>query len=602
MQSSQSEDRSEGSKGPAVVELDLSEGAPEETGSSPWNLKQAQSYFHLISVLHDLPTDPGARGAFVRLGITQMGFARAQEIAELLEQTRRAGKKVVCHAHGYTNTTFWIAARGCDRIWVSPAGEVGLVGIAAQLLFAHQLLAEKLGIDIDFLQVGKYKGAEEMYTRDGPSPEARASLQGVLEAIRAQWLDGIGQRGAPSRAHAEDGPFCPETARRRGLIDAAGDANEARKDAKKLAEVDTVEVRFGHAARAASGPQFGKVLHSLAGGGTNFGGAPHVSVVRATGAISMDSSGGMTDSSGVSERALGRVVRKLADDASARAVVLRIDSPGGSALASDLLWKDLMDLRGKKPLVVSIGDMAASGGYYLASAATRIFAEPASIVGSIGVVGGKLSFGHALGRVGVHVEIVGAAQTKEGQARAAYESPFQAWDGPTRERVREQMTAIYELFVRRVSEGRKLPIEKVAAAAEGRIFAGPATQEAGLVDEWGGLDRAIAVAKQLAMLDDGAPVRLVGTSSGLWNLLDGDDDDGAEDSEPRSQWAARAGTLAAAAASPSLASLLPGLKDGFPSPLSAAEWGTVRGHLASIEPLVGREHAIAALPFVLLLH
>jgi len=562
-----------------ISEIDLTRGAPELTRTNLLGARSQQNYFRLVTLLQKIASEPENRGVLVRFGSARFGFARAQELAELFGKLREAKKGVVCHADGYANASIWIAARGCDRVWVSPAGAVETVGIAAELVYAHRLLSEKLGIDVDFLQIGKFKGAEEPFTRDGPSPEARASLEGVLGAIREQWLEGVaGARGEALRAAAEDGPFSPEEAKTRGLVDAVGYLDEARDDVKKRTGGDGFDVRFGTAAHDAERPELGEFLRALTGERGRHGGPAHVAVVRAVGPISMEAGGGpFAQAGGVTERGLGRTVRSLTEDSSVKAVVLRIDSPGGSALASDLLWRSLMQLRAKKPLIVSIGDMAASGGYYLASAANRIFAEPTSIVGSIGVVGGKLAFGPALDTIGVHVEPIGAPGSNAAK-RASYQSALLPWDAATRERVRSEMTAVYDLFVRRVAEGRGLGADVIAGAAEGRIFAGPAAQTAKLVDEWGGLERAIRAAKEMAHLDENAPVRLAGESPGLFAWFD-DDTDASDDAETRGF--ARAASRAAAV---------------LPMPAD------VTAFLGSLTPLFRGETTLAALPFVLLMH
>lgn len=562
-----------------IAEIDLTRGAPEVAGTNLLRARSQQNYFRLVTLLQKIASEPANRGILVRFGSARFGWARAQELAELFGKLRDGKKGVICHADGYANASIWIAARGCDQIWVSPAGGVETVGIAAELLYAHRLLTEKLGVDVDFLQIGKFKGAEEPFTRDGPSPEARASLENVLGAIRDQWLEGVGEaRGDALRTAAEDGPFSPEEAKRRGLIDAVGYLDEAREEAKKRTGAQGFDVRFGVSAHAVERPDLGEVIRALAGGNGSHGGPPHVAVVRASGAITMEAGGGpFGQSSGITERALGRTVRALTEDGSVKAVVLRIDSPGGSALASDLLWRALMQLRAKKPLIVSVGDMAASGGYYLASAANRIFAEPTSIVGSIGVVGGKLAFARALDSIGVHVEPIGAPGSSAAK-RASYQSPLLPWDPVTRERVRSEMTAVYELFVRRVAEGRGIGADVVASSAEGRIFAGPAAQSAKLVDEWGGLERAIRAAKEMAKLDENAPVRLTGEGGGLFEWFD--DDDAAAD---------EAGFRGLAGKAMRAAEALPDLPDAD-------------AFFGSLAPLLRGETTLAALPFVLLMH
>jgi protease-4 len=564
-----------------IVEIDLTRGAPESPGANLFGTSSRQTYYRLVTLLKQLSTEPASSGILVRFGGARFGWARAQELAELFAKLKSAKKHVVCHADEWGNTSSWIAARGCERVWVSPAGGVEAIGIAAELVYAHRLLTEKLGINVDFLQIGRYKGAEEPFTRDSPSPEARASLEGVLGAIREQWLQGVAEaRGPAAREAAEDGPFSADEAKNRGLVDAVGYLDEARDDVKKLSGAQSFDVRFGVAAHASDRPDLGEIVRVVAGGTAGRGGMPHISVVRAVGAITMDSGGGpFGQRGGITERRLGRTIRTLTDDATVKAVVLRIDSPGGSALASDLIWRALMQLRAKKPLVVSIGDMAASGGYYLASSANRIFAEPTSIVGSIGVVGGKLAFGPALEQVGVHVEVIGAPGSRAAE-RASYESPLVPWDPATRERVRAEMTAVYDLFLKRVAEGRGTSVDAVAAVAEGKIFAGAAAKDQGLVDEWGGIEQAIEHAKKLGKLDENAPVRIEGDTAPLFDWFD--DDAPSDDA------------LGAVV----LRRFVGVSRLGRPGDASG---GGVEAFLGTLAPLATGERTLAALPFVLLL-
>jgi protease-4 len=397
--------------------------------------------------------------------------------------------------------------------------------------------------------------------------------------MRTAWIDGITKgRKTVSVEAIEDGPFGPEDAKAKGLVDEIGYLDDARESAKKLAEVNRSVVRFGGSDAAPSGSGgVVEIFRSLSGSGHV--GVPHVAVVRAAGGISMGG-GSPLGGSGITERDLGRVIAKVTRDDSAKAVVLRIDSPGGSALASDLLWKRLMKLRAAKPIIVSVGGMAASGGYYLACTGTKIVAEPTSIVGSIGVVGGKLAVGRALDELGVHAETIAASPDPAKAARAAYTSPFVSWDDATRARMLTSMTAIYDLFVRRVAEGRGLPKEKVATFAEGRIFAGSIAKEKGMVDELGGLAKALELARNEAKLPKDAPVSIVGESPSLFDVL-GEDDEG--ESEER-------GAISRAASEAS-ARVVGGWLDLSPE---------IGQFLASAEPLVSGERTLAALPFVIM--
>jgi protease-4 len=210
-------------------------------------------------------------------------------------------------------------------------------------------------------------------------------------------------------------------------------------------------------------------------------------------------------------------------------VVLRIDSPGGSALASDLIWYELRELGKKKPLIASVGAMAASGGYYLAAAAKQIFAERTSIVGSIGVFGGKVVINDAIEKYGVNSFTLAASDEPGADTRAAYMSALTPWDDATRDRVRKSMEAIYELFLDRVSQGRGLPVDRIKPHAQGRIWSGEHGKERGLVDRIGGLADAIHLARELGELDERAPVVVEGGAESLFqSLLLGEDASEAE--------------------------------------------------------------------------
>ncbi len=567
--------------GSALAVIDLSRGVPEKDTSSILSVSHQGTFDELVHALDALGRDKNATGVFVRFGSTQFGVARAVEIGEALEALRKANKPVFCHAEGLTNATFYAAARGCTKIAVSPAGDLETVGIAAQLLYAHKLLTSELHLSVDILQVGKFKGAEEPLTRDGPSDEARASLEGVLVDLRARWLEGIvAGRGRPAAGDAaEDGPYSAKRAKEIGLIDEVAYADDARDAARSEAGAVRDVVRFGPGNDDPdAGDELGDLVRMLAGGGKGDG-AP-VALVRATGSIAMAGGGGVLGGGGgITAKEMEHTLRALEQDDDVRAVVLRIDSPGGSALASDLIWHRLMKLREKKPLVVSVGEMAASGGYYMACTGTVIFAEPTSIVGSIGVVGGKIAGEHTLDMIGVHAETFPAnTQNPNAAARAGYLSPLIEWDDATRVRVKESMSGVYDLFLARIAEGRKTTSDKIAPNAEGRIFSGTEGKARGLVDELGGLGAAIARARSLAKLPADARVEAVSPSRGLLESLGAAGGSGDGDGEER----ARAGV-------PRVADIVAEL-----APDLAA-------FVQSLLPLANGERTLAALPYAIVI-
>ncbi len=503
----------------SVAEFDLSGGVPESISGGLFQPPVSRTYVALARSVERVATDPDITGAFVKLGGASLDWAQTEELAGLFDTLKKKGKPVVCHAHVLSNASAAFALRACTRTWLSPAGDAETVGIAAQIMYMRGLF-DKLKVGVDFLHVGKFKSGVEPFTREGPSEPARESLTETLRAIRDAWLDQATQAGKPDsvRAALEQGPWSPEDAKKQGLIDAVGYESEALTDAKKLSKAEAVSGTYGGTNKGSQGLDIAQLVRVIAGSEESAVTRPHVAVLPAEGSIAMES-GGALSSGGITASALSKTLKRLKGDDHIKAVVLRIDSPGGSALASDLIWHDLRELQKKKPLVVSVGGMAASGGYYMACAGDRIFAEPTSIVGSIGVFGGKIVLSSALEELGVHTETFPASPQPGAAARASSQSPFSTWDDPTREKIRAGMQSVYDLFISRVAAGRKLSTEKVEEVAQGRIWSGKQGLERGLVDQLGGVVDAIAHARKLAGLPEDAPVTVEGGQDSLLDML-----------------------------------------------------------------------------------
>ncbi|HEX2877632.1 MAG TPA: signal peptide peptidase SppA [Polyangiaceae bacterium] len=504
----------------SVAEFDLSGGVPESISGGLFQPPVSRTYVALARSVERVAGDPDITGAFVKLGGASLDWAQTEELAGLFDKLKKKGKPVVCHAHVLSNASAAFALRACTRTWLSPAGDAETVGIAAQIMYMRGLF-DKLKVGVDFLHVGKFKSGVEPFTREGPSEPARESLTETLRAIRDAWLDQATQAGKPDsvRAALEQGPWSPEDAKKQGLIDAVGYESEALTDAKKLSKAEEVSGTYGGKSNKGSqGLDIAQLVRIIAGSEESAVTRPHIAVLPAEGSIAMEA-GGALSSGGITASAIGKTLRRLKNDEHIKAVVLRIDSPGGSALASDLIWHELRELQKKKPLVVSVGGMAASGGYYMACAGDRIFAEPTSIVGSIGVFGGKIVFSSALEEFGVHTETFPASPEPGAAARASSQSPFSTWDDPTREKIRAGMQSVYDLFISRVAAGRKLTTEKVEEVAQGRIWSGKQGLERGLVDQLGGVVDAIAHARKLAGLPEDAPVTVEGGQDSLLDML-----------------------------------------------------------------------------------
>ncbi len=556
-----------------VAEYDLSSGVPESVGGGLFQPPASRTYVALARSVERIATDPDVGGAFIKLGGASLDWAQTEELAGLFEKLKKNGKPVVCHAHALTNSSAAFTLRACSRTWLSPAGEASTVGIAAQIMYMRGLF-DKLKVGVDFLHVGKFKSGVEPFTREGPSEPARESLTETLRAIREGWLEQVTKAGKPEsvRAALEQGPWSPNDAKAQGLIDSVGFESDALIEAKKLAGAERVNGQYGSSSKSGKGLDVAEIVRVIAGSNQSPTSRPHIAVLPASGSISMEA-GGALDSGGITARAINRTIRRLKNDDSIKAVVLRIDSPGGSALASDLIWHELRELGKKKPLVVSVGGMAASGGYYMACAADKIYAEPTSIVGSIGVFGGKIVLSSALEELGVHTETFPASPEPGAAARAAAESPFSTWDDATREKVRTGMQSVYDLFISRVVDGRKLTREKVEEIAQGRIWSGKQGLERGLVDQLGGVTDAIRQARKLAELPEDAPVTVEGDQENLLDmLLVGED--ASEEQVKQALAAYQARSLVIRELPPSL-----------------------RRYASALGPLAAGERVVAALPF-----
>jgi len=573
--------------GGVLVELDLSHGVSEKAPQLGFLSGAASpTLAELVQTLSRAASDRRTRGFLVRLGESDLSWAQAEELSRTLGALPPE-QPVVCHAHGYSNTSLFFALRACDKVWLSPAGEVASVGLASQMLYLKRLL-DRFKVKADFLHMGKYKSFAEMFTENGPTDAARESLESVLGSIRQTWLDGLSASPTGQELHGagkeiqklvEYGPWSAQAAHDAGLIDTIGYLSDARDAAKEDIGVDSVETAFGLQARRDASSEITQLIRFVAGTSPSQDKGEHIVVLPTAGSINMTSGGVLGSGDGIAAEPLGKTLKRLRDNDAVKAVVIRIDSPGGSALASDLIWHDLMELREKKPLIASLAGTAASGGYYMACAATKILAEKSSIIGSIGVVGGKMVFGETLDELGVTGVTFPASKEPGAANRAAYLSFLSTWDEPTRESVRAQMAAIYELFLQRVAQGRDMPVDSVRAIAQGRIWSGAQGLESHLVDSLGGLADAIALAKEQAGLDETAEVKIEGSSESLLQFLDLDSD--SDDASIR-------------AAITRLQSSPPGPLDTLAEPL--------RPYVSSLAPLLGKERVLTALPFAIEVH
>ncbi|HWM88306.1 MAG TPA: signal peptide peptidase SppA [Kofleriaceae bacterium] len=465
--------------------------------------------------LRRLARDRSVTALVIRFGGAGIDMPAAEELRAALDRFRAAppGRKIHCHTDSAADSVTYYAMSACDSIGLAAGGELVIAGAAAVPIHVKGAL-DRLGIQADFLHVGAFKGAAEPLTRDRPSPEMLETLGAILDERFAALVDGIakGRRLPPARVREliDRAVFPAEEALAARLVDQVAGFDGYRDQV--LDGGEWVRARVGQDEQ----PGLGQLMQFLGVAPAPRPTRPHLALVYAVGSVVDGEGGGRAAARReIAPRVLGPALRALAADDSVKAVVLRVDSGGGSALASETLWQALSELRKRKPVVVSMAGVAASGGYYIGCAANQIFASRTTLTGSIGVVGGKLAVGGALGKLGITGHPIGRGK------RALMWSPMSRWTRDERAAVQVLMQSIYDAFVARVAEGRRKPADQVQAVAQGRVWTGAAAAQRGLVDRIGGLDDAIAAARKLASLDDTAPLEVYPPPPSLADLLGG---------------------------------------------------------------------------------
>jgi protease-4 len=461
----------------------------------------------LVERLDRAAMDRKVGAVLVAMKAPELGRARADEIRAAILRLRAKGKPVAVHLLD-AEPVHYLVAGAADEILIAPAATLAITGVRAEVTFLKELL-DKLGVEAEILQVGEFKGAGEMLTRSGMSPQLREQYESYVGDLFDQLVEQVAADRRLPRERVQElidtGVFSPEAAQAAGLVDAIAYEDEAilrlARRAKLVPEGGGREtppkVLRDYARQSLDEADFSgitglmKLMDLFSGGGKagSRGGSKRIAVVHLTGAIEDGSSPGLLAGGGGPGPVI-KALRAAAADDSVAAIVLRIDSPGGSALASDLIWREAS--RASKPVVASLSDTAASGGYYVAVAADRIVAAPGTLTGSIGVVGGKVAVGSALARLGVHTDVVSRGRNA---GWLSMQEPFRDHE---REAFLGTMRGIYHLFTTKVAEGRKIDPARMPELAEGRIYTGRQALDKGLVDRLGTLDDAIAEAKRLA--------------------------------------------------------------------------------------------------------
>ena len=432
----------------------------------------------------------------------QMSLAQAQEVRVKLGELADAGKRTFVYADTYDTISYLVATAATDVVLME-GGELFMPGIAVQPTFYRGAL-DKLGVVPDYVQIGEYKGAEEPYTRTEPSPELAEELEDLVDAYYGQIVADVSRGRAMAKSKVKsaiDRVMTPaKQAADDGFVDHLADADGLRPLFLGELGLDDGELRIegDYAAGDAGGfdPDNPFAIFELFKPKSVDATRPSVALVYASGVIAGgEGQGDLFTAGGIGSETIRRAMRLAERDEEVRAVVLRIDSPGGSALASEAMYQAVARVGESKPVIVSIGGTAASGGYYLAVAGDAIYADPASVVGSIGVVGGKFALGPLYEKLGIN-----EATFKKGEYADLFGN--EPWDDRERKLVRRWMRQTYEQFVDRVAEGRGDAVEDVDEIARGRIFLAKDARKLGMVDELGGIEDAIAEAARRGDLGD----------------------------------------------------------------------------------------------------
>ena len=494
-----------------ILEIDL-QSIPSETagfdpmafiagGGRPLLLR------HAVAAIHRAASDPRIAGLIARVQLSAAPPGAVQELRDALA-TFTAVKPSLAWAETYPGTLSYYLASVFGEVWMQPSGTVGLIGFATNALFLRDAL-DKAGLEAQFVARGEYKSAANMFTQDHYTDAHREADSRLIESLHNQVWQGIAESRRLDVSTldeiADRAPLLRDDALTAGLIDHIGFRDEAYRRIGELTgelgtdpDGDDAPPRL-FLSRYAQTRERGPSLRKK---------DPTVAVVTVSGPIVSGRGGPGLSPFGRSSAGgdtIAAALREAGADDEVKAVVLRIDSPGGSVNASETIWREVGRLRSAgKPVVASMGAVAASGGYYIAMAADVIVANPATITGSIGVVTGKLVARELKDRLGVGSDVV---RTNANADAWSVNSPF---TDTQHDMVRAEADLFYDDFVRRVAEARGMTVADVGEVARGRVWTGADASERGLVDELGGLRTAVRRAKVLAGLDIDAKVQLLG--------------------------------------------------------------------------------------------
>ncbi len=476
----------------------------------------SESFKEKVDRLKKAAADDKVDAILLQIDGLGAGWGKLHELAEVIRKVRKSGKKVYAHVESGAGKDYLLGL-SCDEVAMPEAGMLMLTGMRMEVSF-YKGLFKKLGVQADFIQMGEFKGAAEPYTRDSLSEANRKQLTSILDDFYDREMVGRIVAARPERKFTpegvkkliDNGPYSAREAHKKGLIDRLVYFETYPDAIKEMVKADSVKLLENYGKKKEIELDLATLYKKLilGSGKALFGSrSPRVAVIYATGAITTGkSTSSILGGEMMGSETMVKAIREAEKDSTVKAIVLRVDSPGGSALASDLIWAELK--RCKKPVIASMSDVAGSGGYYICMSARKIYAEPGTITGSIGVVGGKLALGGLWDKAGIKTEVLARGANS---GILSTEEPFSPAE---KKRMTALMQDIYDQFVDkahagRVKAGKKMTRDELLKLAGGRIYTGRQAKALGLIDELGTLEDAIAEAARLGGLPTGKEPELL---------------------------------------------------------------------------------------------
>jgi protease IV len=420
-----------------------------------------------------------------------VGWAKLEELRGSIVAFKKTGKPVYAYLRGAGTKEYYVAT-AADKVFMAPEEELDVKGLRAELMFVKGTL-DKLGVGLEFEHVGKYKDAPDMFTRTTPTPETLEVENQILDQyfgdIIAVIAEGRKKKPEDVKALIDDGPFVGKSALDGGLVDDLIFEDEMYGKLKDAAKLESIK-KIGE-------KDYAKVEVAGVDGKTK------IAFIVGQGEITRGGTNDSVGNDGITASGLVKLMRQVKDDASIKGVILRIDSPGGDGIASDDILHEAKLLSAKKPTVISMSDLAASGGYFIAMTGDPVIAYPNTLTGSIGVFFGKLNLKGLFDKVGL------ATYTLKRGRFSDIDSTTAPLDEEQRAKLRREIETFYKGFVERVAAGRKQPYDKMEPLAQGRVWLGAQAKQNGLVDELGGLDKAIEMVRDRAKISSSEKIVLV---------------------------------------------------------------------------------------------